>query len=133
MIKTFSIFRPVRILFAKILLSLAVGLLFSHQFIAHHHHEDAEITSGYHYENEDADHHHDYFPSHNISHLFTFAASKAIVSVKVLAQDAELTPVAGFTLSRITVLKKKREYIEVRPPLIKYYKYLSLRAPPSLA
>jgi hypothetical protein len=126
----FSIFAPVRTVFAKILFCLAVGLLFSHQFIGHHHHEEAEITSN-HQDRDDADHQQDHFPAHQIAHIFSFDNTGGIAKATILQFYFER--VEEFIFRRTVQFKSKKEYVEIRPPVSGYYKYFSLRAPPSIS
>jgi len=122
----------VRIFFAKILLCVAVGLLFSHQFIAHHHYEDAEMTSNHHDDNHDADHHQNHLPPHHIAHIFSFDNAGTVI-VKAPVQEIYFDLPAEFLFQRTAQLKSRKEYVEIRPPVSRYHKYFSLRAPPTVS
>ncbi len=129
--KFYYILWLVRLFLAKIFLCLAVGILSSHQFIAHHHHEDLEVVSDCQYEQDHADGHHGDFPSHYIAHFFSL--DKPGISIKALSRESYFISYFTESLQIPHVFKKKREYIEIRPPLIHCYKYFSLRGPPSLS
>jgi hypothetical protein len=119
----------VRATLARILFSVAVGLLFGHQFIAHHH-EDSEITSKQHDDNDDANHHQDHFPAHYIAHVFSFDNAQ-VNTVQTQAHDISFNLISELILPLQVQLVIQKEYIEIRPPLIRHYKYFSLRAPPT--
>jgi len=118
----------VRTFLAKILIVIAVGLLFSHQAIAHHH-LDSEITSNHHDDDHDVDHH-GQFPGHYIAHIFSFDNGQIGIDKKPV-YDIPFDLLAALVIPRLPAgLKIRVEYLEIRPPLIKWFKYFSLRAPP---
>ncbi len=113
---------------ARILFFIAVGLLFSHQFIAHHH-EDSGITSNHHDDDNDADHHQNHFPAHEIAHIFSFDNAETGF-VKTPVQGIYFDPPAEFIFQK-SVQFRSKEYVEIRPPSPGHHKYFSLRGPPS--
>ena len=115
-----------RTFFAKILFSLATGLLFGHQVIAHWHSESGEIVVTHH--DDDSDGHHHHFPSHNIAHIFSFdnVSYKVVHPVQEICFHVDFK----FDIQNLLQIQIKKEYLEVPPPLLYGYKYFALRAPP---
>ncbi len=114
---------------ARILFCIASGLLFSHQIIAHQHHEDA-IESNHHDHDNDDDSDSDHLPLHHIDNNFSLDNALPDL-VKIPVQDTY------FDLKTIMIIPKLIKarhhepfYIDTGPLLTKYYKYFSLRAPP---
>jgi hypothetical protein len=120
----------VRILLIKILLCIASGLLFGHQFIAHYHHEEAEITSTHHDDENEGDDHQNQFPVHQVAHIFSFDKA-GTGAVKAPVREIYFDPIGGFIFPKTVQFENKKEYVEIRPPVSGYYKYFSLRGPPS--
>ena len=111
---------------ARILFCIASGLLFSHQVISHHHHEDA-IVSNHHDHDEDSDS--DHLPPHYIAH--NFSLDNAIPDlVKMPVKEIYFNP-TDLVISRLPdVTVKNPFYTDTDPPTAKYYKDSPLRAPP---
>ena len=117
-----------RDILAKIILCIASGLLFSHQVISHHHHEDA-IVSRHHDHDEDTDTHH-HLPAHYIAH--NFSLDNAVPDlVKIPVKEIYFTPNADSIISKLPgVTRKSPFYTDTGPPKTKYYKDFPLRSPP---
>jgi hypothetical protein len=112
-------------LLAKILLCIAVSLLFTHQLIPHDHDEHTDITVHHPFENS-----HDHFASHNVDHVF-YNNSFEQVALKVFIHYIDcIQPSVSEAAYFIKYLTCKRKYRNIRPPLISYSSYFSFRAPP---
>ena len=114
---------------ARILICIAAGVLFSHQIITHHHQEDFHEAFHHHDDDHDDADHHDHFPQHQVAHIFSLerGATSLIKSPVVDLFFHPQTEVILFQPQQITPIK---EYVQVRPPLLHFRKYFSLRAPP---
>jgi hypothetical protein len=116
---------------ARILVCFAAGLLFSHQVIAHHHHEELNNVAQHHNDGDDDADHHDDLPNHQIAHIFSFESAGKIL-MKIPVQDLGYHQLIEFAFSVPDQINQTKEYVEVPPPLLRYYKYFSLRAPPAI-
>lgn len=117
---------------AKIIFIIAAGLLFSHQLIAHHHHEEIEFETSHHEtDHHDDDHDSGHFPTHHIDQIFSVQTA-TVLNIRSTVQDIQFDLHWKQIIPCTVVLgNKKHPYYLIRPPLLEYYKYYSLRAPPA--
>ena len=112
---------------AKIVFIIAVGLLFSHQFIPHHHHE--EISASQHPHDDDGDS--QGLPGHSIDHVFSINKT-ATDAVKIFPPDNSLLAIYSSLIFCPEIFgPAKYHFIEIRPPDCDYYLPVSLRGPPA--
>lgn len=124
----FFIFAQVRNILAKILFFVSTVLLYYHQSVAHHH-QDFEIASEHH-NDFNTGHDEDHLPPHHIAHVFSSDQVKITVT-KVFSPDLFYAHQYDISLLNHELVLTKKEYVEIRPPLLKGQShYFSLRGPP---
>lgn len=115
-------------LLAKTLIILAVGLLFTHQSIAHHHHDEIEATS-----HHESDHDNDDqgLPSHSVDHIFSVSKPPTDLA-KVLNCECILVYWLASGLSKAETIPSTKYYsADLGPPAANYFSSISHRGPPS--
>ena len=105
-----------RNLLAKILFFVSTVLLYYHQSVAHHH-QDFEIASEHH-SDWNTGHDEDHLPPHHIAHVFSADQVKISVT-KVFSSDLFFAHQYDISLFNKEQVLTKKEYVEIRPPLLK--------------
>lgn len=113
---------------AKILLVIGVGLLFTHQFIAHHHHDEITASSQQH-SDQDSDRG---LPAHSIDHTFSTTHQAATDIAKIFPQEIVLYSWLSFRhLQPETPSTQGYHVIDIRPPVSGYFSSTLRRGPPA--
>lgn len=113
---------------AKIVFVLSVGLLFTHQLIAHFHHD--EISSAFHHQHSDGNDEHG-LPAHSIDHVFSINTTSTDVLKIFYDESPLLSSFISLILSPGIYSPTKYHNIDIRPPVFDYYSSISLRGPPA--
>lgn len=113
---------------AKIVFTLVVGLLFTHQLIAHNHHDEISASSQHQHSDEGDEHG---LPAHSIDHVFSINTTSPDVLKIFYDESSLLSYFINLILNPEIHSPKKYHVVDISPPFFDYNFSISLRGPPA--